>query len=324
MTVPLIDISRAAAPDGFLETAAAIGAACRTHGFFYITGHEVPESLIDALTASASRFFDLSLPEKMQISMDLGGSAWRGYFPPEQELTSGIPDQKEGIYFGTELDDSHPLVAAGTPMHGRNLWPEAVPEMRNQVLMYLKEMFRIGQSLMELIGVSLGLERGYFRKSFSDEPTQLFRIFNYPQTDQSRGWGVGEHTDYGFLTILWQDSSGGLEIKSNGEWIQAPSLPGTFVCNIGDMLDLLTGGEFLSTPHRVRNPAAKDRLSMPFFFDPGFNARLEKLPLAKPLRQVGRWDGKNLYDLEGCYGDYLLGKVSKVFPHLFNRITLNS
>ena len=104
------------------------------------------------------------------------------------------------------------------------------------------------------------LSREYFKK--------IWR----PRSGSSRTWGVGEHTDYGLLTILLQDDAGGLEVKSGSRWIAAPPLPGSFVCNIGDMLDRMTGGLYRSTPHRVRNPAPRDRLSFPFFFDPNFFA----------------------------------------------------
>jgi isopenicillin N synthase-like dioxygenase len=155
----------------------------------------------------------------------------------------------------------------------------------------------------------------------------LFRIFHYPPPPpQSQDWGVGEHTDYGLLTLLAQDDSGGLQIAvpagngpGNGHrWIDAPPLPGSLVCNIGDMLDRLTGGWYRSTPHRVRNPSGHGRLSFPFFLDPGFDAEVPPLPDRAAAGDDGRrrWDGQDLRAFTGTYGDYLLGKVSKVFPQL--------
>ena len=130
---------------------------------------------------------------------------------------------------------------------------------------------------------------------------------------------MGEHTDYGLLTILLQDDAGGLEVKSRSRWVPAPPVPGSFVCNIGDMLDRMTGGLFRSTPHRVRNPAPRDRLSFPFFFDPNFFARVRPIDLPAQGRRPTtgtRWDGASVHAFEGTYGDYLLGKVGKVFPEL--------
>ena len=105
-------------------------------------------------------------------------------------------------------------------------------------------------------------------------------------------------------------------------WIEAPPIPGTLVCNIGDMLDRLTGGWFRSTPHRVRNVSGRDRLSFPLFFDPDFAAEIRPLPQAAAAPRAGeaRWDGADLQAFEGTYGDYLLGKVAKVFPELRKQV----
>ena len=133
---------------------------------------------------------------------------------------------------------------------------------------------------------------------------------------------VGEHTDYGLLTILAQDGAGGLQVRGPGGWIEVPAVPGVLVCNIGDMLDRMTGGRYRSTPHRVRNASGQDRLSFPFFFDPGWDARVRPVPLGGAVPEddaVVRWDGSSVHRWEGTYGDYLLGKVSKVFPELADR-----
>jgi len=136
-------------------------------------------------------------------------------------------------------------------------------------------------------------------------------------------WGVGEHTDYGLLTLLRQDDVGGLQVKTREGWIEAPPLPHSFVCNIGDMLDRMTGGLYRSTPHRVRlNTSGRDRLSFPFFFDPAFDARvqpIEGLPQADD-DSATRWDRANPHVFDGTYGDYLLGKVGKVFPQLRDQV----
>jgi isopenicillin N synthase-like dioxygenase len=149
----------------------------------------------------------------------------------------------------------------------------------------------------------------------------LFRIFHYPPSPpESDDWGVGEHTDYGLLTLLLQDDNGGLSVRTANGWVDAPPVPGTFVCNIGDMLDRLTGGWYRSTPHRVRNVSGNERLSYPFFFDPDFDAEVPPLPevarRASGADGAPRWDGQDLRAFTGTYGDYLVAKVSKVFPAL--------
>ncbi|MGH8587961.1 MAG: 2OG-Fe(II) oxygenase family protein, partial [Gammaproteobacteria bacterium] len=111
----------------------------------------------------------------------------------------------------------------------------------------------------------------YFADRYTKDPLVLFRIFHYPRdtrpAEDEPSWGVGEHTDYGVLTILKQDAAGGLQVKSRSRWIAAPPIAGAFLCNIGDMLDRMTSGRYRSTPHRVSSPTERDRLSFLFFFD---------------------------------------------------------
>lgn len=322
--IPVVDIGPLVARAGDDHAAAdAIGRACREHGFFYVVGHGVPDELQDRLEQLSRRFFAQDLASKMRIRMALGGRAWRGYFPVGEELTSGKPDMKEGIYFGAELGDDHPLVRAGAPLHGRNLFPADIPRFRETVLDYVAAMTRLGHTLMSGIAQSLGLEASYFADRYTADPLVLFRIFNYPPDPGWQGgeprWSVGEHTDYGILTILKQDDCGGLQVKSRSRWIDAAPVPGALVCNIGDMLDRMTGGLYRSTPHRVRNPAQRARLSFPFFFDPNFEVEVKPIDLglgAVPDDKDERWDQASVHDFEGTYGDYVLRKVGKVFPDL--------
>lgn len=304
---------------GLTATARQIEAACREHGFFYVTGHGVAPELLTRLAETSTAFFALPPADKMEIAMARGGPAWRGYFPVGAELTSGRPDLKEGLYFGAELGDDDPRVRAGLPLHGRNLFPRQVPALREAVLAYLDALTGLGQAVLRGLALSLGLDAGYFARGYTARPTVLFRVFRYPpEPPGDPGWGVGEHTDYGLLTLLAQDARGGLQVRTPGGWIDAPPVEDTFVANIGDMLDRLTGGWYRSTPHRVRNSSGRDRLSFPFFFDPDFTAEIPPLPGRAAVSDSGhaRWDGQNLQAFTGTYGDYLLGKVGKVFPQL--------
>lgn len=327
MKIPVIDISPLVEMNDSsrsIETAMHIRKACREHGFFYIQNHGVSESIQEKLEQLSKEFFSLSEKEKMEISMQKGGHAWRGYFPVGNEFTSGKPDQKEGLYFGTELTSEHPKVISKTPMHGANLFPQNPKELRETVLAYMHEVTKVGHAVLRGIALSLQLPHDYFESSITKEPFILFRIFHYPKVNrQDENWGVGEHTDYGLLTILKQDDCGGLEVRSNGEWITAPPIANTFVCNIGDMLDLMTGGFYVSTPHRVKNTSSRNRLSFPLFFDPNFDAIVKPIPgFEKSVADhSSRWDDQNVYDFKGKYGDYVVGKVAKVFPELFRGIS---
>lgn len=322
-TLPVIDIAPllhergAAARDA---VAKAIEAACRDTGFFYIANHDIGADVLRRLDTTSRAFFDLPLADKMEIAMARGGRAWRGFFPVGGELTSGKPDLKEGVYFGTELARDDARVEAGLPLHGANLFPRQIPAMREAVLDFIDATTRAAHAVMRGVALSLGLDAEYFAKHYTADPTVLFRVFHYPPARDIDGeWGVGEHTDYGLLTLLAQDDCGGLQVKSRRGWIEAPPIPGTLVCNIGDMLDRLTGGAYRSTPHRVRNVSGRERLSFPLFFDPNFEAVIEPLPAHAGAAQDDsgeRWDRANVHAFEGTYGQYLLGKVGKVFPDL--------
>ena len=312
--LPIIDVSSLIEGGQGATAAADIERACRDSGFFYITGHGVPGELIERLDRASRTFFELPTEDKLEIAMEHGGRAWRGYFPVGAELTSGRPDRKEGLYFGTELPPSD------LPLHGPNLFPRQVPELRETVLAYLDALTHTAQAVLGGVAVSLGLDADYFKTRYTAEPTVLFRIFHYPPSPpDTDDWGVGEHTDYGLLTLLLQDDNGGLQVKTPHGWIDAPPVPDTFVCNIGDMLDRLTGGWYRSTPHRVRGSQGRDRLSFPFFFDPDFSQEVPPLPAAAHRGGDGgepRWDGQDLRAFTGTYGAYLIAKVGKVFPEL--------
>jgi polar amino acid transport system ATP-binding protein len=294
--------------------------ACSEFGFFYLVGHEVGARLGDGLLELAREFFARDQASKMQIHMSRGGRAWRGYFPVGGELTSGQPDLKEGLYFGSELDDSDPRVRAGLPMHGRNLFPDD-PRFRAAVLAYMSALENVGQQVLSLMAEGLRLDGDYFRRQFTADPTVLFRIFRYPPDQAAReGWGVGAHTDYGLLTLLQQDAVGGLQVLNRDRWLDVPPLANTLVCNVGDMLERLTNGRYLSALHRAKNLTARERLSMVLFLDPSFAAKLEPLPgvvpdTSQPHTNV-RWDRIDPHAVQGTYGEYLLSKVSKVFPEL--------
>ncbi|RUO93035.1 isopenicillin N synthase family oxygenase [Corallococcus sp. AB018] len=290
-TVPLIDVRAlvdpSSSPQARREVAARMGAACRNTGFFYVVGHGVDVGLQTRLEALARDFFARPEEEKQRVR-------------------------------------------AGTPLHGPNLFPLEPDGLGGAVLAYMAALTSLGHTLMSGIALSLDLEADFFAARYMADPTVLFRIFNYPPGPEvdAQGlpvWGVGEHTDYGVLTILKQDDAGGLQVKTRQDghtrWVDAPPVEDAFVCNIGDMLDRMTRGVYRSTPHRVLNRAGRDRLSLPFFFDPDWTAEIAAID-SPALKDAGaddhaeRWDRQSVHSFRGTYGAYLLGKVGKVFPDL--------
>ena len=323
--LPIIDVSRLVKGGDASHVARALDRACRELGFFSVVGHGVDSNVQTELERLSRAFFALPESEKAKVAMSHGGRAWRGWFPLGGELTSGKPDLKEGFYFGQELGPDDPRVRAGLPLHGPNLFPE-LPGFRETVLAYMRTVSALGHTLMRGLALGLQLPPDFFDESLRD-PTVLFRIFNYPSDAHAattERWGVGEHTDYGVLTLLKQDDCGGLQVRTPTGWLDVPPIPNAFVCNLGDMLERMTGGLYKSTPHRVRNVAGRARLSWPLFFDPSWDAPVRPIAIPEAARVHGdraeRWDGKSVFDFRGTYGEYLLGKVSKVFPELAQKL----
>lgn len=345
LTLPLIDVgpllSGSPSSSGVSSCANEINSACRDSGFFRITNHGISAELRQRLDCLSREFFALNKAEKSKCAMPLAGSAWRGWFGVGDELTSGVPDRKEGLYIGQQLPATDPRVIARTPLHGANLYPQVPADLGACADEWFAAMQHLGAALMRGVALGLQMPADWFAKTIAREPTCLFRIFHYPPVDASRmpqdgisEWGVAEHTDYGLLTILAQDDCGGLQVRMPGTamsersrsssdddiWLDVPAEPDVFVVNIGDMLDRLTLGRYRSTAHRVKNSSGRERMSYPFFIDPSWDASVEPLPLdgTPPADDVSRrWDGTSVQAWTGTYGDYLTSKVSKVFPALF-------
>ena len=215
-SVPLIDIGPLFDPSvdeaTRRQTVQLIGRACMEVGFFYVANHGVDAVLQSQLKECFATFLALPRDVKRQIEMAVSGSAWRGYFEVGEELTKGVVDQKEGLYFAAERpDDTRPL-------HGANLFPSEalVPGLRQAVLSYMECLSTLSRTLLKAVGEALELPAEALGSMF-EEPTTLFRCFHYPPHDDA--WGaestaVGEHTDMGFLTVLQQDESGGLQVNA--------------------------------------------------------------------------------------------------------------
>jgi isopenicillin N synthase-like dioxygenase len=338
--LPLVDVAPLLDRSDIAGVARQLDQACRRYGFVRIAGHGIPDDLRARLTALATESFALPDATKAEIEMARGGAAWRGWFPVGGELTSGIPDGKEGIYFGEELSPDQPGVVDGLPLHGANLFPAAPTGLGPAVVEWMTAMTSLGLTLLRALAIGLGLDEHWFDEHVTDVPagvgpTTLFRIFHYPpQWGGDDDWGVREHTDYGLLTILAQDGTSGLEVHADelpgtAGWIDVPGDPDVFVVNLGDMLERMTRGLYRSTPHRVRNTSGVGRLSFPFFLDPSWGATVTPMPLPEFDGDASmggrdrwgreRWDGADVHAWTGTYGEYLTAKVSRVFPELFAR-----
>jgi isopenicillin N synthase-like dioxygenase len=312
--IPVIDIAAFlhGTPAARASIARQIGDACRNIGFFYITGHGVPETLIAETYAEAKRFF--ALPANVKADMAIEHSAChRGYFStggenldPAKQKTG---DLKEGYKIGRDLSADHPLVKAGTPLHGPNQWPADLPGWRETMTAYYNAMEALGREMLHAFALALDLPETYFDAWLTAPMTTLGPLHYPPQTGNitEAQIGAGAHTDYGCLTLLAQDNAGGLQVRNAaGQWVDAPPIQGSFVVNIGDMMERWTNGVFTSTLHRVINISGRERYSLPFFFDPDFHT---------PVACLDTCRGAGAKFPPTTAGQHLLDKINESFTY---------
>jgi isopenicillin N synthase-like dioxygenase len=306
--IPLVDLTLPRA-----ALVAALGAACREVGFFYITGHGVPAWQVTETFDTAKRFF--AQPESVKAEIAIEHSAvHRGWFRVGGEnldpARQAQGDHKEGVKIGRDLGADHPLVRAGTPLHGPNQWP-AMPGFCEVMTSYYEAMEALGRRLMGLFADSLGMPADFFAPWLTAPMTTLGPLHYPPQRGliTQAQIGAGAHTDFGCLTILAQDDVAGLQVLAkSGQWLAAPPLPGTFVVNIGDMMERWTNGVFTSTLHRVVNASGRERFSLPFFFDPDFAAPVACLPTCLAPGEMPKYPPTTA-------GAHLLAKIDESFAY---------
>jgi isopenicillin N synthase-like dioxygenase len=285
--LPVLDISRMNA--GGAERAAFLEDLRRTAheiGFFYVSGHGISQSLITEMLTLSRRFFNLPDADKLAIEM-INSRHFRGYTRVGMEITRGQRDWREQIDIGAEREavPLDPGLPAWTRLYGPNQWPAALPEMRDVVLRYQAEVIKLAIRLIKAFALALGQPENAFEQIYTPAPHQLMKIIRYPGRDATESdQGVGVHKDSGILTVLLQDVQSGLEVDYEGNWISAPPIPGTFVVNIGEVLEMASDGYLRGTLHRVVTPpAGTDRLSVPYFFAARLDADVPLLNLSPEL-----------------------------------------
>jgi isopenicillin N synthase-like dioxygenase len=310
--IPVIDLTplRLGGADGLRDVAGALGEACRGVGFFAVTGHGIDPAVTGKVFAAARDFFGRPAAEKTALSITRSPHN-RGYVGIGTEtLDETKPtDLKEAFNIGLDLPADHPEVVAGKPFRGVNLWPE-IPGWRETMLAYFDAAWRLGRLLHRGFAVDLGLDPEHF-DSRLDAPMAILRLLHYPPrpgTVASGQMGAGTHTDYGNVTILATDGVAGLQVRRrDGVWLDAPPVPGGFLCNIGDCLMRWTNDVYVSTPHRVQ-PPERERYSVAFFLDPNPDALVEALPGCVTADRPARYP-----PVLGA--DYLRSRLDATYAH---------
>jgi isopenicillin N synthase-like dioxygenase len=281
--IPVIDISPLASgqPAQRARVAAEVGAACRGVGFFAITGHGVPAALLADVFAASREFFALDAAAKQALAIGKLGHN-RGY------VGLGVEALDDRVK-GADQKEAFNLIWTDERQRPPNAWPP-IAGWRTRVQAYFDATLAAARRLHAAFALDLGLPETFFDDKI-DRPLATLRFLHYPAPATGLadpGIGAGTHTDYGNVTLLATDGVAGLQVRSrNGTWIDAPSIPGAFICNIGDCLMRWTNDVYVSTPHRVARPT-RERYSIALFLDPNPEALVSAIPSCVPSGEAPR------------------------------------
>jgi isopenicillin N synthase-like dioxygenase len=311
-SIPAVDVSALAGIDAAARARVAdqLGRVAREVGFVYVTGHGIPQPLIDDLIAATKGFFAQPLECKMAVYIG-HSSNHRGYVPEGEEVFyTGSKDKKEAYDLSLDLPADDPDYRAGNPLLGPNQWPD-LPGFRDSVSAYYDAAFMLGRRLLGGFAQALGEAPDFFDGFVTKPPSQL-RLIHYPfDATATDAMGIGAHTDYECFTLLYSTSPGLEVLNSAGEWIDAPPVPGAFIVNIGDLLELWTNGTFLATSHRVRR-VKEERYSFPLFFAVDYHTRVA--PMARFVKP-GQATRPAL-----IAGEHLFAQTAQSFTYLKARV----
>jgi isopenicillin N synthase-like dioxygenase len=343
LSLPVLDLAQLdRGPEAAERFRDDLRAATHDVGFFYLVGTGVSPELEARLHQAARDFFALPEADKLAIE-NLNSPQFRGYTRVGGERTQGEVDWREQIDIGPERPAVDDVDAPDYfRLIGPNLWPEAQPELREVVSEWHDHLSGVARRLLRAWALSLGAPESYFDEHFG-EPSTLIKIVRYPGKDDPTpqsprplhgpltrsaeppaAWaqGVGAHKDSGVLTLLWvEPGKGGLQVQRDGEWVDAPPVPGAFVVNIGELLEYATQGYLIATNHRVVSPRyPDDRISVPFFFNPQLDRRLPLIELPPELAAEAKGVTQDPANpIHALYGENALKSRLRAHPDVAER-----
>jgi isopenicillin N synthase-like dioxygenase len=274
------------------ELVARLRDACHGPGFCYLVGHGVPADLDAAVMRVARQFFALPLEAKRALAI-ASSPHFRGYTLLGDERTKGISDWREQLDVGPE-EPAAPIVRGEPPwrrLRGPNQWPPHLPAMQPTVLAWMAAMDRVGLAVLRALALALRQPADYFDGFVRPRGDPHLKIIRYPAQprEAGTGQGVGLHHDSGLVSFVLQDDVGGLQVALDGELVDATPRPGTYVMNLGEMLQAATNGYLRATKHRVQSPpAGRERLSVAYFFHPRLDAVFAPIALPPDLAATAR------------------------------------
>jgi isopenicillin N synthase-like dioxygenase len=279
--IPVIDYGPyfAGAPGALERLGAEVRRACEEVGFFYIYNHGVPDDLVDRTFAAAKRFHAIPTDRKLALTLNQNNI---GYLPINASAQNAStvhkatkPNQNESFFVSHDRGPDHPDVIAGKSLRGRNQWPDGLPGFRDDVMAYVHALDALCARMIPAFAAALDLPAGYFTPLFANEAHITLRMLHYPPQAvvEDNQFGQAPHTDNSFMTVLARTEVPGLAVRlPSGEWFAPPVIPGTFLCNLGNMMRRFSNDRFLSTPHGVLNDSGTDRYSLAYFHSPNPDA----------------------------------------------------
>lgn len=307
--IPVIDIGPLRDGSGLEEAGRRLAWAAEHVGFIYVENHGIEQSLVDDARQVAVEFFRHADEKKLEV---VTNEHHHGYLRPGQTkmYDDARVDLKESFNFGIELEAAVLTAAKDNPLIGRNEWPSFMPELKQKVYAYFAAASACAVDLLRGFAAGAGLPADTFVRH-TDLPVSRGSLQYYPPQPAELGveqFGVAAHTDFGVLTVLCQDSLGGLQLQTlDGEWIAVPPIPGTLVVNVGDLLARWSNNRYRSTPHRVINASGKERLSLVLAYDPNYESWVD------PIIFCGAGETPT-YEAISC-GDYLMWRFEKAFAY---------
>jgi isopenicillin N synthase-like dioxygenase len=271
--------------------------ACHGPGFCYLVGHGVPAEVDAAVMNVSHEFF--ALPEAERRALAISSSPhFRGYTVLGGERTKGASDWREQLDVGPE--EPAAVVTRGDPpwrrLRGPNQWPARLPAMQPTVLEWMRAMDRVGLAVLRALALGLGQPLNHFDDVVLPRGDPHLKIIRYPAQPRgaSADQGVGMHHDSGLVSFVLQDDVGGLQVELDGTLVEATPKRGTYVMNLGEMLQAATNGYLRATKHRVQSPpSGRERLSVAYFFHPRLDAVFAPIELPPELAAQAR-GGENV------------------------------
>lgn len=295
--VPVLSLARLEADAAEREHLAA---ACREWGFFLLTEHGVSEEAQQRFMFETKRFFACPSDEKRKITRT-AENPWGFY---DQELTKNRRDWKEIFDFGRDQDHA--------TWDSRSQWPELVG-FREVMMDWFSTCEDLSRRLLSQVTLTLGDDSTLLTRHFAPVHSSFLRLNYYPVCDDPADGslsrpaeghlGISHHTDAGAVTVLFQDAVPGLQVEHDGRWFTIDPIPGAFIINIGDMVEVWSNGRYRAPLHRVLANDSDERFSAPFFYNPAFDTNVAPITDEQARFRTINWGEFRAARAAGDYAD---------------------